>query len=252
MKYEQFTELREGLTALWSETPEAELELQFTGAVAQSHRALMASAYKGAVTLDIHEPQVARHIEALRSGPETHGWANAFLAMSLQEWAHRLPPPPDPALVPDWLIEIFLEFQFAGPALFHETGDAENFIAHLERWFDVILAGSNKPDEPILLAARMATETAHSHMLSYLTQQSVRHPTAKARQIHAHLMARDGHALAHEFPETTKRPRKRIGLYRHRWSGTELMFVLPILRHLDRSAFEVVLIADVRADPGSC
>ncbi len=53
MNYQQFTELREGLTALWSETPEPELEARFTGAVAESQRALMSSAYKGTAALDI-------------------------------------------------------------------------------------------------------------------------------------------------------------------------------------------------------
>ena len=47
--YEQFIELRAALTALWSESPEANLEALFAGAVVESHRALMPSGYKDAV-----------------------------------------------------------------------------------------------------------------------------------------------------------------------------------------------------------
>ncbi len=254
MNYQQFTELREGLTALWSETPEPELEARFTGAVAQSQRALMSSAYKGTAALDIREPQIARHIEALQSGPETHGWANAFLALSLHEWAHRLPPPPDLAHVPDWLLSTFLEFQFAAPTLFRENGDADMYIARLEQWFDIILANVEGPDGRYAQAACVATEKAHSHVFGYLSEQSVRNPITKARQIQAHLMAQDGHVLAHKLAVNPKRTHtrthtrtpehRRLGLYRACWSGTELLFVLPLLRHLDRDEFEVVLFAD--------
>ena len=112
MNYEQFTELRQGLTALWSESAEPDLETQFTGEVAQSQRAIMTSAYKGTAAADLREPRIARHLETLRSGPETNGWTNAFLTLSLYEWAHRLPPPPDLALVPEWLVDTFLEIGY--------------------------------------------------------------------------------------------------------------------------------------------
>jgi hypothetical protein len=105
--YEQFIELRTALTALWSETPEANLQALFIDTVAESHRALMASGYKDSA----HDHTVlANHLNTLKSDPETGGWANAFLIASLHERAHRLPPMPNPESVPNWLKGAFGSF----------------------------------------------------------------------------------------------------------------------------------------------
>jgi hypothetical protein len=43
------------------------------------------------------------------------------------------------------------------------------------------------------------------------------------------------------FPKKSLNARRRLGFYRDRWSGTEFLFVRPILRHLDRNSFEIIL-----------
>ena len=243
VKYEQFTELREGLTALWSETPESELEARFTGAVVESHRALMASGYKDAPNDNDHAA-ITPHLDALKSDPASNGWASAFLVTSLYERAHRLPPISNPKSVPIWLREIYWEFHFATPILFLYEDDAEAYIDHLERWFSLLLADIDGKDGPTLGAAHAAAERVHAHVFCYFSDRSIRDAIGNARRFQAYLLEQDGHVLAHDFPENSRHTRRRLGLYRDRWSGTELLFVLPILRHLDRTSFEIVLFAD--------
>ena len=241
MTYEQFIELQAALIALWSETPEVDLEALFTDAVAESHRALMASGYKDAAN---DHAVVASHLDMLKSDPETDGWANAFLIASLHERAHRLPPMPNPESVPSWLRDVFWEFQFATPILFLYGGEAEAYIDHLERWFSILLADIEGKDGPVLRSAHAAAERVHAHVFCYFSDRSIRDVMRNARRFQAYRIEQDGHVLAYDFPKKSRTARRRLGLYRDCWSGTELLFVLPILRHLDRSSFEIVLFAD--------
>jgi predicted O-linked N-acetylglucosamine transferase (SPINDLY family) len=150
----------------------------------------------------------------------------------------------DPEHVPAYLLQEFLRFSFTMPSIFRRPGEPDAYRHYLHAclkfYYDKLVAGSNAT-----FWNNVADRSAYIANFTpiYFSSENLRElMTLRARLIE-HILRLKGHAIDYSF---SPRPRRRIRLgilAGHFMPKTETFATLPVYRDLDRSKFEIVLLA---------
>jgi FkbM family methyltransferase len=151
--------------------------------------------------------------------------------------------------IPLWLLDSYLDFIYARPALFTELGEINSYIDFMTGWLESLYENSlQQVDSKNLNSIVCMTIQRLNSMPLYFTEKNVKNFfEIRARLVEFHLREK-GHQLDCIFPERSpEKKRIRVGILAlYLIPQTETFATLPLYQSLNRNDFEIILITTLQ------
>jgi FkbM family methyltransferase len=151
--------------------------------------------------------------------------------------------------IPLWLLDSYLDFIYARPALFTESGEINSYIHFITGWIESLYENSLQPvDSKNLNSIIGMTIQRLNSMPLYFTEKNVKNFfEIRARLVELHLCEK-GHQLDCVFPKRSpEKKRIRVGILAlYLIPQTETFATLPLYQSLNRNDFEIILITTLQ------
>ncbi len=240
---QSLAELRRSLANAWLEMTPEQAQASYAGRAGKIHRMVhKAGLIDGAATSsDI--AMIADLGARLTAGSKPD--PGLLLASILYLAPHKFPRFADIADVPAWLIRDYVDHMLSSPPMFHAAGEADAYCAFMARWTahmrDTVAADPVGDSGHRLAAQFVATTQFHS---LYFNAANVRDTFQARAELLEMSQGGNDTELDHQFPPRAAGGRLRVGVLSFNFSeGAETFATLPLIRHLDRTRFEVTLYA---------
>ncbi|MGL5509403.1 MAG: hypothetical protein ACRDB1_07270, partial [Microcoleaceae cyanobacterium] len=144
--------------------------------------------------------------------------------------------------IPNWLVNDYLKFMFASPALFQEVGEANNYVVFLEKWLGYILHNiSNQPNSQIWQAIAQLFSQIGNFIPVYFAESNLKNLYNLRGKILEFYLKTQGCLIDYNFP-VRNRAKIRLGILCDHYNPlTETFLGLPTFEYLDRNKFEIIL-----------
>ena len=148
--------------------------------------------------------------------------------------------PCDPARIPPWLVEAFIQWNVQSPGLFYDLDEKDAYQRRMEAWLAFIrdqVHGTADVSQRMRLAE--LTCTRMNLIPIYFSSANLRQLYTLRGELIAACLA----DLPMDFmPPPRTEPKIRVGIVKLHWgSSTETYATLPLFQHLPRERFEVIL-----------
>jgi predicted O-linked N-acetylglucosamine transferase (SPINDLY family) len=234
---------RRELATQWLALPQDKLAAAFAGDLGGAHQQLMSSGIRDAIADEADREYSRQLADGLKSEDPAQPHPGRILAAMLYLYPHELPRFSALPDIPSWLLQPYLEYMLAMPAMFRQPGEAEALLRFTESWFaylhDNVVANIASP---LWRSVGRVVLQKSNFMPLYFNSANLR----KVYQLRAGIMeatlAAAGYPLDHLFPPRPARGKLRLGiLAAHYLPQTETFAALPVYDHIDRDRFEVTL-----------
>ncbi len=237
--------LRREAAERWMATEVSALEFRFSGALGEATRLLIQSAISNQPSTP-EDIQTLGQIEAdLAKGFSEPEGLRALLAAMCLKPADRLGTAFDFSSLPEWLMDPAMTYLLLRRNYFTWPGDVERHCAHL----DNVVASALKsiqvsdPKKADMIAAHCLL---HLDFVPFYFQQGNPRPIIEKRGCLFQSLYPPSRSILPppSFGPAAAKGRIRLGVLRpHFEHGAETCATLPIFEHLDRSRFDITLLA---------
>ena len=236
---------RLALARTWLECPAERLQEAYAGPMGQCHRALFDSGIPEAVLTEEEAGVLATAQARLAPGLGRGGKLGDLLAGMLFEGPHMLLSAVELAAVPPWYMTEFFAFSLRSPRLFRRPGEVDRYCGYLRNWLGFLHGNiAAQPGDAFWGQVAAVAMEKMGFIPLYFTDADTKDLYQLRARIIELALGRLGYALDHEFAPRDPARRPRIGiLAAHYQPQTETWATLPVYQHLDRSRYEVILIA---------
>ena len=159
--------------------------------------------------------------------------------------AHELPSPPEPHLVPDWMLEDYVRWTLEPPELFYEIGEAQRYGDFMSAWIQRLAQFVTAGDADPLAKRYQAIAGLIAQWINaiplYFHAGDLTGPMKSRAAILREALRAGGFQLDHEFPPRSGRKKVRLGVIQSQFAAqTETYASIPLFRDLSRGKFEVL------------
>ncbi len=244
---------RQQLAHRWLDTPGEMLESAYSGFLGKAHQTLLQSGLKEDVLTDGEKQFLDREVLPQMGDSVQKSYIHHLLVAILYLYPHQVREDWEVnGVVPDWLLTDYLNFILSFPFYFRAVGEAEqyfqfmhNTLHALHSWFFSDPNVRPKQEIVFLLAHKI------NSIQLYFNSENSRDIQSKRGDITEFYLRSQGAQIDYTFADSSSTDRKiRIGfLLKACNRSPELFLVLPILEHIDRTQFEIILYVFHIAEP---
>jgi predicted O-linked N-acetylglucosamine transferase (SPINDLY family)/glycosyltransferase involved in cell wall biosynthesis len=238
---QQLREQRQQLAEIWLNLSTESLASAYSK-FQEAHQKLVYSTFKYELLTE-KEINIIEKIKTIVTGGfEVPEAVQYFLAGMLYRRADQLPLNFINAPIPNWLVNDYLKFMFASPALFQEIGEANNYVVFLEKWLGYILHNiSNQPNSQIWQAIAQLFSQIGNFIPVYFAESNLKNLYSLRGKILEFYLKNQGCVIDYNFP-ARNRQKIRLGILCDHYNPlTETFLGLPTFEYLDRNKFEIIL-----------
>ncbi|GAB4293599.1 MAG: hypothetical protein Fur0025_29930 [Oscillatoriaceae cyanobacterium] len=243
-------QLRQQIAKAWLNTPSEHLDTAYNGELGKTHHALLDSGLKinhsiTDIPISEAEQPLFQEISAKIARGFNHPLAlQSILAAMLYRRAYKLPLQYQGAPIPKWFIKDFLDFLLDSPQYFQEIGETEKYYTYLHGLIEYlhqrILAN---PDAPIWQEISWLFAQNAFFLPLYFSSANLKDTYTKRSDIAEFALKNRGSQIDRQFPpRSPQRNKIRLGVLNlHFNPKTETFVTIPVIEHLNRDQFEIIL-----------
>jgi predicted O-linked N-acetylglucosamine transferase (SPINDLY family) len=238
---------RRDLATQWMELNPADVQRHYAGRLGRLHRLFFSSGLRDGVPLESDRSFIVKIKAALDNMQPHRVEPGKLLAAMLFLFPHELPCFHELTAVPAWLVRPYVSYMLAAPRMLRETGEAKRYLEFATRWVsylhDAVLA--NPSSRLWRDAAILFSRIANFNQLYFNSANLRQIYSQRAAMIEAALAARNS-PVDYQFGPRASRDRLRLGIIATHFGPTsETYAMIPMYRHIDRTKFEVILLAEM-------
>ncbi len=237
---------RQQVAQLWLATPQEMLESSYTGSLGKAHQTLLQSGLREEALTGLERQFLEREVlPHMGYGLDRSLSINCLLVVILYLYPHQVREDWEiNADVPDWLIKDYLNFILSFPFYFRANGESQQYFRFMQNTLNR-LHGWVFGDPEVRPKQEIIFLLAHqiNAIQVYFNLENPRDIQSKRGDITEFYLRSQGAQIDYAFTDSTSTHQKiRIGfLLKACNPSPEIFLLLPILEHLDRNQFEIIL-----------
>lgn len=239
-------DVRQQLTRRWIAMPNELIESAYSSYLGRAHQILLQSGLKYELLTDSEIELLEREVlPHLRDHQQKQGEIGHLLAFALYLYPHQLPPHWYGKIdLPDWFIRDYLGFILASPNYLRAESEMQQYvqfmrmtIAALYNWLFADSSSMIGQDISLTIAQLI------NPIQLYFTQENLRDIQRQRGDIINLSLRQRGAQIEHTFSiHPSDRRKIRLGILLKACNPSpEIYLALPLVEHLDRSQFEIIL-----------
>ncbi|MBD2201231.1 glycosyltransferase [Calothrix sp. FACHB-1219] len=236
--------LREHIANLILSVDPENIQIIFLSNLGQVYKMLLNSGIKNEVMTSTEQAFINELEVDITKGLGQPEAIQYLLTAMLYRRADQLPLQYELTDIPQWFLDDYLKYIFESPRLFKEKGEANNYYRYLQKWLDYLQKNISSNPESALWQhiANLFLQVANFIPL-YFTTENLKGIYIQRAEIMEYALKTQGYQIDYEFPERSPELQKiRLGvLAAHYTPQTETFTTLPVYKHLNRDAFEIIL-----------
>jgi predicted O-linked N-acetylglucosamine transferase (SPINDLY family) len=237
---------RQQLARRWLDIPNELLARANASYLGRAHQILLQSGLKYELLTDAEKQFLEREIlPQLLTGQQIQEKIGHLLAFALYLYPHHLPLQWHGKIdVPEWFAQDYLRFILASPNYLRTVGEVQQYFQFMRSTIDalykwVFTNPNSKTRQDIVPAIAQ-----HINLIQlYFTQENLRDIQSQRGDLIELALKQKGAQIDFTFPPyPCDRPKIRLGILLKACNPSpETYLALPLLEHLDRAKFEIIL-----------
>jgi len=240
---ELLRQVRKQIAEVWLVTLEDQLEDTYFSDVGKVHQMLLNSGIKAELLTDIEQDLVKQLTARITKGFDEPKAIHYLLVAMLYCPAYQLPLQYELAPIPQWFLDDYIEYMLYRPH-FKEVGEVDCYYHHIKQLLDCTHASifNNQNVEFWQYVASIFAQELDFIGL-YFNTENLKSIFSKRADITEFSLKNSGYQVDYAFSERpTNRKKILLGmLVRQLTPDAETYNLVPILEHLDRDKFEIIV-----------
>jgi predicted O-linked N-acetylglucosamine transferase (SPINDLY family) len=237
---------RHQLARRWIEMPNELLARAYASYLGKAHQILLQSGLKYELLTANEQQFLEREVlSQLRDSQQGLGAIGHLLAFALYLYPHQLPSQWRGKVdVPEWFLRDYLEFILTSPNYLRAVGETQQYFQFMQSTIDALYKWIS-PDPNLKARQDIALAIAErvNLMQLYFTQENLRDIQTKRGDLIELALRQKDAQIDFNFPtHSCDRQKIRLGiLLKACHPSPENYLALPLVEHLDRDKFEIIL-----------
>ncbi|WP_019499631.1 hypothetical protein [Pseudanabaena sp. PCC 6802] len=236
---------RQQLAHRWIDIPEDLLESSYAGYLGKAHQTLLQSGLKYELLTDVETHFLEQEVlPQLQNNHQKPGAIGYLLTFMLYLYPHELPLRWHGKVdVPDWFMHDYLRFILASPNYFRTVGESQRYFQFMQTTIDALYNAIFTDRNSKIGQDTLAIAQQINPIQLYFTQENLRDIQSKRGDIIELALRQKGAQIEHDFSiPPPNRQKIRLGILLKSCNPSpETYLALPIVEHLDRDRFEIIL-----------
>jgi predicted O-linked N-acetylglucosamine transferase (SPINDLY family) len=235
---------RQKLAKHWLKLDPTQLEKEYKANLGKVHQELLQSTLRCEPFTAEENAWINQLIQTAQNSSSKPQKTAILLVLMLYYYPHQWPLPEKTIPIPNWFLKDYIRYKLDPPPLFRQPGETEVYCTYLQGVVHFLHTTIlNQPQSKVWQEIAVVFIQHINLVRIYFSEANLRSIFQETAEIVEFGLRLQGCQLDYTFPPRPPHRQKiRLGIFKEHFSPhTETYMVVPILEHLDRDQFELIL-----------